>query len=84
MTRFFITLSFALSFLATPVFAQNTAKVEGQFQAWLQNDLWPEAKRNGVWGRESAFGRASIPHNAFQVLATKAFMSKKIRLADGA
>lgn len=163
MNRFFITLSFALSFLVTPALAQNTAKIEGQFQAWLQNDLWPEAKRNGVsqrnfnsafkgvtlnwklpdlvppgtkpkakreqvqtefksparyfnpnnmnsvvssgkqlagkhkqliariekkygvpgsillaiWGRESAFGRASIPHNAFQVLATKAFMSTR-------
>lgn len=30
-----------------------------------------------IWGRESGFGRASIPHNAFEVLATKAFMSTR-------
>lgn len=27
-----------------------------------------------VWGRESAFGTVKIPYNAFEVLATKAFM----------
>ncbi len=166
MNRFLISLGFFLSIFATPSLAQNTAKIEGQFQAWLQNDLWPEAKRSGVskrkfdaafkgvtlnwklpdlvppgtkakisrpqaqsefksparyfspnnmnsvvasgkklaskhkrllariekkygvpgrillaiWGRESAFGRASIPHNAFQVLATKAFMSTRKEL----
>lgn len=30
-----------------------------------------------VWGRESAFGNASIPHNAIEVLATKAFMARR-------
>ncbi|MEZ5791931.1 MAG: lytic murein transglycosylase [Nitratireductor sp.] len=30
-----------------------------------------------VWGRESGFGRANIPHDAFEVLATKAFMSSR-------
>ena len=30
-----------------------------------------------IWGRESAFGRASIPHNAFEVLGTKGFMSRR-------
>lgn len=30
-----------------------------------------------IWGRESGYGRASIPHNAFEVLATKAFMSTR-------
>ncbi len=30
-----------------------------------------------IWGRESAYGRAAIPHNAFQVLATKGFMSTR-------
>ena len=30
-----------------------------------------------IWGRESGFGRASIPHNAFEVLATKAFMARR-------
>jgi lytic murein transglycosylase len=30
-----------------------------------------------IWGRESAFGRVSIPHDVFQVLGTKAFMSTR-------
>ncbi|MGI9400163.1 MAG: lytic murein transglycosylase [Rhizobiaceae bacterium] len=35
-----------------------------------------------IWGRESAFGNAKIPHNAFQVLATKAFMSTRRELFE--
>ncbi len=30
-----------------------------------------------IWGRESAYGRAKIPHNPFQVLGTKGFMSTR-------
>lgn len=30
-----------------------------------------------IWGRESAYGRADIPHNAFEILATKGFMSTR-------
>lgn len=30
-----------------------------------------------IWGRESGFGSAKIPYNAFEVLATKAFMSTR-------
>ncbi|MCT8998292.1 lytic murein transglycosylase [Chelativorans intermedius] len=30
-----------------------------------------------IWGRESGFGSASIPHDAFEVLATKAFLSTR-------
>ncbi|RYH09231.1 lytic murein transglycosylase [Tropicimonas sp. IMCC6043] len=30
-----------------------------------------------IWGRESAFGRARIPHDAFVVLGTKGFMSTR-------
>lgn len=30
-----------------------------------------------VWGRESGFGNANIPHNAFEVLGTKAFMARR-------
>ncbi len=30
-----------------------------------------------IWGRESAFGRAPLPHDAFDVLGTKAFMSRR-------
>jgi len=30
-----------------------------------------------IWGRESGFGRAEIPHNAFEVLGTKAFLATR-------
>lgn len=30
-----------------------------------------------IWGRESAFGTARIPHNAFEVLGTKAFLARR-------
>ncbi|MGR3525850.1 MAG: lytic murein transglycosylase [Paracoccaceae bacterium] len=30
-----------------------------------------------IWGRESAFGRAAIPHDAFAVLGTKGFMATR-------
>lgn len=33
-----------------------------------------------IWGRESAFGRAKIPHDGLQVLATKAFMSTRTQM----
>ncbi|MEP0943333.1 MAG: lytic murein transglycosylase [Rhizobiaceae bacterium] len=32
-----------------------------------------------IWGRESAYGRAKIPHNVFQVLGTKGFMSRRAK-----
>ncbi|WP_083191484.1 lytic murein transglycosylase [Salipiger sp. CCB-MM3] len=31
----------------------------------------------GIWGRESGYGRVSIPHSAFEVLGTKGFMSTR-------
>ena len=37
----------------------------------------PEHIVIAIWGRESAHGRAKIPHNAFRVLGTKAFMSTR-------
>ncbi len=30
-----------------------------------------------IWGRESAFGKARLPHNAFRILATQAFMGRR-------
>ncbi len=30
-----------------------------------------------IWGRESSFGNAAIPHNAFEVLGTKAFLARR-------
>lgn len=37
----------------------------------------------GIWGRESGFGRAKIPYNAFEVLGTKAFMSTRKKYFTG-
>ncbi|TKB14667.1 MAG: lytic murein transglycosylase [Mesorhizobium sp.] len=147
-------------FLTTP---SRAAPIDDQFQAWLQTDLWPEAKAKGIskktfdeafigvkpnlklpdllmpgekpttpekqhqaefgppanyfaekiiravtgggrtresanarvlgliekrygvpgdlvlaiWGRETGFGAAKMPYDAFEVLGTKAFMSTK-------
>ncbi|TFF21625.1 lytic murein transglycosylase [Jiella endophytica] len=36
-----------------------------------------------IWGRESAFGAAKIPMNAFEVLATKAWLSRRKELFRG-
>lgn len=36
-----------------------------------------------IWGRESGFGRVDIPHDAFEVLGTKAFMSTRPDLFRG-
>lgn len=30
-----------------------------------------------IWGRETAFGRASLPHNAVRAIATQAFMGRR-------
>lgn len=32
-----------------------------------------------IWGRESGYGRVKIPHDVFQVLGTKGFMSTRTR-----
>jgi lytic murein transglycosylase len=155
----FLFAALAFSF-ATPTHA---APIDDQFQAWLQTDLWPEAKSKGIskktfdaaflgvkpnlklpdlvlpgekpttpqkqhqaefgppadyfaekiiravttggraresanarvlgliekrygvpgevvlaiWGRETGFGAAKMPYDAFEVLGTKAFMSTK-------
>ncbi len=162
LMRLFVTLA-ALWLLPLPASAQSRAKVERQFQSWLQQDLWPQAKAAGIskrtfkagfsgvtlnwdlpdlvppgstpripkqhrqaefgapakyftrggldgatsmgrkmarthattlsrveketgvpgriilaiWGRESGYGRAQIPHNVFRVLGTKGFMSTR-------
>lgn len=150
-------------FMAASAHATSRPEAERLFRAWLQNDLWPDARRSGIsagtfnaafsgvtlnwdlpdlvppgtkpktprhqrqaefgspgnyfsqktlgavaangralarthagtlkaieqrygvpariilaiWGRESGFGRVAIPHNAFRVLGTKAFMSTR-------
>ncbi len=160
----FLCLGLALCcFLTSAATAQDAKEINRQFQTWLQNDLWPQARKNGVsektfnaafsgvrpnldlpdlivpgarksvpkeqrqaefrspsayfaeniignvvsggssrlkkhasalrqieqktgvpgriilaiWGRESGFGSAKIPYNAFEVLGTKAFMSTR-------
>ncbi|WP_075995489.1 lytic murein transglycosylase [Salaquimonas pukyongi] len=153
----------ALLVAAPVVLAMDKASIDRQFRQWLQNDLWPQARSNGIspatfkaafngvtpnlklpdlilpgsgkkldrkqwqaefrapsayfaeniigavasggskllarhaallarlegqtgvpgrivvaiWGRESAFGKAKIPYNAFEVLGTKAFMATR-------
>lgn len=37
----------------------------------------PASVALAIWGRESGFGAAKIPHNAFEVLATKAFLATR-------
>ncbi|MDN2568215.1 lytic murein transglycosylase [Aquibium sp. A9E412] len=37
----------------------------------------PGAILVAIWGRESAFGTARIPHDAFEVLGTKAFLATR-------
>jgi lytic murein transglycosylase len=155
-----VLFSIISGFLGAPA---SAAKIDDQFRAWLQNDLWPEAKTKGIskntfdaafdgikpnlklpdlvkpgekattpqkqhqaefgspgayfaektvravtsggraretanartlaaierrygvpgeivlaiWGRETGFGAAKMPYDAFEVLGTKAFMSTK-------
>ncbi|MEM9279518.1 MAG: lytic murein transglycosylase, partial [Pseudomonadota bacterium] len=44
--RFVITILILI--LTVPAQAQNRAAVEKQFQKWLKQDLWPEARQQGV------------------------------------
>ncbi|QYA14527.1 lytic murein transglycosylase [Rhizobium sp. AB2/73] len=37
-----------LSLLPLPALAASKADVEAQFQAWIQKDLWPEARKAGI------------------------------------
>ncbi|GGA59492.1 membrane protein [Nitratireductor aestuarii] len=51
-------------------YAQALAAVEQRFGV-------PRGIVLAVWGRESGFGGAKIPHNAFEVLGTKAFLATR-------
>ncbi|WP_339106694.1 lytic murein transglycosylase [Roseovarius rhodophyticola] len=163
MRSFFLYFICFLSLSAGFSTAQSRAEIEAQYQAWLKQDIWPEASARGVsrttfeqafkgvrlnwdlpdlvipgqtaktpkqqrqaefgspgryfnrgsvdgassvgrqmarthadtlarverktgvpgriilgiWGRESGYGRVDIPHNAFEVLGTKGFMSRR-------
>ncbi|TKT75112.1 lytic murein transglycosylase [Aquamicrobium sp. LC103] len=50
--------------------AQSLAAIERQYGV-------PPGIVLAIWGRESGFGSANIPHNAFEVLGTKAFMATR-------
>ncbi|SOE17123.1 lytic murein transglycosylase [Hoeflea halophila] len=52
-------------------------KHSGLLQRIEQRYGVPGAIVVAIWGRESGFGRASIPHSAIRVIATKAFMSTR-------
>mgnify|MGYP001604702870 CR=1 FL=1 len=41
----FLCLAFAAVVSTAPA---SAAKIDDQFRAWLQNDLWPQAKANGI------------------------------------
>lgn len=51
-------------------YAQTLAAVEKRYGV-------PAAVVLAIWGRESGFGTAKIPYNAFEVLGTKAFMATR-------
>ena len=42
--------------------AANTASVEKQFRSWIKNDLWPDARKNGVSRKtfDAALGRITL------------------------
>ncbi|MFN3549544.1 MAG: lytic murein transglycosylase [Mesorhizobium sp.] len=70
-------------------FAENTVKgvtVGGRARAQGHAALLATLERStgvppgvvlAIWGRESGFGRAKIPHDAFEVLGTKAFLATR-------
>ena len=55
MTRLWVAL-FLLAATVIPSFAASRAAVEKQFHAWIESEIWPAAKANGVSRR--AFERA--------------------------
>ncbi|CCM77978.1 lytic murein transglycosylase [Rhizobium mesoamericanum] len=55
--RLLIVTAALLALSCKPVLCASKADVEAQFESWVQNDLWPEAQRNGI--SERAF-RASF------------------------
>ncbi|WP_338548511.1 lytic murein transglycosylase [Roseovarius phycicola] len=169
MRNFFLSFICLLNLSAGYAIAQSRVEIEAQYQTWLAQDIWPEAKARGVsrttfdqafngvrlnwdlpdlvvpgqtaktpkqqrqaefgspggyfnrgsvdgatavgrqmarthvgtlarveretgvpgriilgiWGRESGYGRVDIPHNAFEVLGTKGFMSRRAEYFRG-
>ncbi|NLS20583.1 lytic murein transglycosylase [Rhizobium sp. P40RR-XXII] len=48
MQRLLSLLCIILTLFPFPAFAASKADVEAQFQAWIQKDLWPEARKAGI------------------------------------
>lgn len=62
---------------ATSVGRQMAKRYKGVLEAAEKQTGVPGRIILAIWGRESAYGRAAIPHDAFEVLGTKAFMSTR-------
>ncbi|WP_375690066.1 lytic murein transglycosylase [Pseudooceanicola sp. LIPI14-2-Ac024] len=62
---------------ATSVGRQMAGRHAGTLAAVERETGVPGRIILAVWGRESAYGRAAIPHDAFSVLGTKGFMSTR-------
>lgn len=58
----FFTLVFAVIVAATAQAAVKKDAVERQFRAWIEKDLWPEARKNGISGNvfNLAMGRITL------------------------
>ena len=62
---------------ATTVGRQMAARHDATLQAVERATGVPGRIILAIWGRESAYGRVDIPHDVFEVLGTKGFMSTR-------
>ncbi len=62
---------------ATSVGRQMAKKHAAVLQSVTRKTGVPGHVILAIWGRESGYGRAAIPHDVFEVLGTKAFMSTR-------
>ncbi|RVV97903.1 lytic murein transglycosylase [Mesobaculum littorinae] len=62
---------------ATAVGRQMAARHAGALAATERATGVPGRIILAIWGRESGYGRVAIPHDAFEVLGTKGFMSTR-------
>ncbi|MDO6587179.1 lytic murein transglycosylase [Salipiger sp. 1_MG-2023] len=60
--RLFLTLTLSLALLASPALAQDRGRVEQAFQRWLEQTVWPMARRDGVSRRvfDAAFSGVTL------------------------
>ena len=72
--------------LTSPVMAQDKAAVERQFQSWLQNTVWPQARAKGVSRKtfEAAFDDVTLNWDLPDLVppGTRAETPKKQRQAE--